>query len=161
MGASGWTYFVPYQLDINKALQELRQREFEAGAYYRPLEIHLGLEEYGSLSEEALTARIEAAKKAEPRPPTIQDLLKANGEGGTHSIIDIEEISDVPDFGKAAQFTYQELLQLFNTDKPTHNMIEKSREMLEGFRRRWEGIYIVVYKDDRPDEIFFAGHSGD
>jgi hypothetical protein len=33
MGAEPWYYFVPYQPDINRALLELRQREFEAGRY--------------------------------------------------------------------------------------------------------------------------------
>jgi hypothetical protein len=35
MGASGWSYKVPFQSDINKALQELRQKVFEAGDYYK------------------------------------------------------------------------------------------------------------------------------
>jgi hypothetical protein len=33
MGASGWSYYTPYQQDIAQALQELRQRVFEAGDY--------------------------------------------------------------------------------------------------------------------------------
>jgi hypothetical protein len=33
MGSSGWSYFTPYQEDIAQALQELRQRVFEAGEY--------------------------------------------------------------------------------------------------------------------------------
>src|SRR4051794_13947168 len=28
MGASGWSYYVPYQGDVNKALQDLRQQVF-------------------------------------------------------------------------------------------------------------------------------------
>jgi hypothetical protein len=35
MGASGWEYFVPYQQDINKALQELRQKAFDEGDYVK------------------------------------------------------------------------------------------------------------------------------
>jgi len=35
MGASGWSYFVPYQPDIQKALQELREVVFQRGGYYR------------------------------------------------------------------------------------------------------------------------------
>lgn len=34
MGASGWTYFVPYQPDITKALNELREQVFRDGKYY-------------------------------------------------------------------------------------------------------------------------------
>ena len=32
MGANPYFYFTKYQSDINNALQELRQQEFEAGA---------------------------------------------------------------------------------------------------------------------------------
>jgi len=34
MGASNWAYFVPYQVDINKALQDLREDVFNSGNYY-------------------------------------------------------------------------------------------------------------------------------
>jgi hypothetical protein len=27
--------------------------------------------------------------------------------------------------------------------------------------KRWEGIYIIAYRDGSPSEIFFAGCSGD
>ena len=38
MGATGWIYFVPYQLDIEKALQALRDEVFRTGKY----EYHFG-----------------------------------------------------------------------------------------------------------------------
>jgi hypothetical protein len=31
----------------------------------------------------------------------------------------------------------------------------------ESLYDRWEGIYIIVYKDGQPDEIYFEGCSGD
>ena len=34
MGASGWDYYVPYQEDLNAALQQLRREVFEARDYY-------------------------------------------------------------------------------------------------------------------------------
>jgi hypothetical protein len=34
MGASGWQYFVPYEEDINNALNKLKQEVFESGKYY-------------------------------------------------------------------------------------------------------------------------------
>ncbi|GGZ32336.1 hypothetical protein GCM10010365_61390 [Streptomyces poonensis] len=33
MGASDWDYYVPYQEDLNAALQQLRREVFEAGDY--------------------------------------------------------------------------------------------------------------------------------
>ena len=40
MGADFYGYFIPYQEDKNKALQELRIREFEAGRYRAALAEH-------------------------------------------------------------------------------------------------------------------------
>jgi hypothetical protein len=39
-------------------------------------------------------------------------------------------------------------------------MIEQNMEFFEDIERG-QGIYIVVYKAGRPDEIFFAGYSCD
>jgi hypothetical protein len=33
MGATGWSYFVPYQQDINVALEELNDDVFKQGQY--------------------------------------------------------------------------------------------------------------------------------
>lgn len=161
MGASGWKYFVPYSPDINRALHDLRQKVFETNAYHFPLEVHFTVEEYQSLSEEALTAKIEELRKAQRRPQSIDELLRMNGETGTHSIIDIESVSATPDYGKVAPLSQQQLLQLFNTDSPTHTMIEARVDDLYTLRQRWQGTYIVVYQDHQPDEIFFIGYSGD
>jgi hypothetical protein len=35
MGSSSWTYFTPYQEDIEQALQDLRRKLFEARDYDR------------------------------------------------------------------------------------------------------------------------------
>jgi len=32
---------------------------------------------------------------------------------------------------------------------------------LQTVRTRWEGTYVIVYKDGKPDEVFFTGFSGD
>ena len=34
MGASGWDYYVPYQSDLQAALDELRQRVLDSGDYW-------------------------------------------------------------------------------------------------------------------------------
>ena len=33
MGATGWSYFVPYELDVSAALQRLREDVFAPGDY--------------------------------------------------------------------------------------------------------------------------------
>ena len=57
-------------------------------------------------------------------------------------------------------FSEEDLLDLFGTDKPTHEMIEESDELYDVLERG-QGVYIVVYKDEQPSEIFFAGYSFD
>ncbi|HEX2998427.1 MAG TPA: hypothetical protein VHP14_26615 [Anaerolineales bacterium] len=37
MGASDWSYFIPYQQDLNKALQQLKEDLFQKGQYERPI----------------------------------------------------------------------------------------------------------------------------
>jgi hypothetical protein len=39
-------------------------------------------------------------------------------------------------------------------------MVEASEDFCEDLERG-QGIYVVLYRDDRPDEILFAGYSYD
>ena len=91
---------------------------------------------------------------------TKEELIEYNAEEGTHSILDIDHISTTPEFGSASPLTEGELHILFGTAKPTRTMIE-SVNTYHRLRERWQGIYIIVYKDDQPNEIFFTGFSGD
>ena len=72
----------------------------------------------------------------------------------------MERISDTPDFGAVTPLQKEELLELFGTDKPTREMLEANDDLFEPIERG-QGIYIIVYKDEQPSEIFFAGYSYD
>ena len=140
MGASGWTYFVPYQPDIRKAFADLRQQVFESGEYYRFPHIR------------------------QPKPATIEELFEQNQEAGTHTIIDIMDIADSPDvegFLLAIPLSESQLLEFFGTKKPTRAMIEQKEDTLMDLRERWMATYVIVYQDDQPTEIYFTGFSGD
>ncbi len=39
-------------------------------------------------------------------------------------------------------------------------MVEESEELFEDMERG-QGVYVVVYDDDEPSEIFFGGYSFD
>jgi hypothetical protein len=52
------------------------------------------------------------------------------------------------------------LEELYGTTKPTREMIENNMDFFEGIERG-HCIYIIVYKDEKPDEILFAGYSFD
>jgi hypothetical protein len=169
MGASGWVYFVPYQPDINKALQELREAVFKSGAYYTQAAFVASIDEdeiakhIPSEYAELFKATLQKLR-SEPQPPkpnSIAELLEMNGESGTHSIIDINGISSTPDFGMAAPLSQQQLRKFFGTEKPTRSIVEQHADEIQSLRRRWEATYIIIYRDGSPGEIFFTGFSGD
>jgi hypothetical protein len=175
MGASDWNYFAPYQKNISKALQELREAVFQRGQYYQrpPYWQNMTFEEFlppdPDLTEEDKADYLAEFQKLQtlPEPTSIETLIQWNAEDGTHSIIDIDEIAPTPSFGTAAPLSNEALERFFGTDKPTREMIESQASDLGVFlqqemgRSRWEGTYIVVYKDSEPDEIYFTGYSGD
>lgn len=164
MGASGWGYFVPYQADMQNALNDLRLRVFEKGEYYTPgAFLQMILDRLDSLSEEERQRYEQLKQEYEqaPKPKTIEELIRMNGEDGTHSILDMDGVSSEPEFGKVSPLTPEELHQVFGTSEPSRDMIEGNLSTLLTYRQRWEGLYIVVYKDGSPHELLFAGYSGD
>lgn len=54
----------------------------------------------------------------------------------------------------------ERLREWFGTTQPTREMIESDSIYFEDIERG-EGLYIVVYKDGKPDEYHFAGYSFD
>jgi hypothetical protein len=133
-----WEYCVPYQADTQKALEELRQREFTAGRFYR----------------------------SELRPKTFEDAIRNADAAGTRSMIDIEKVSPTRELLTISPAPPEKLRALFGTEKPSHAMVEtaskKMSDEFQGFLEiydRGEGLYIVLYEDDRPVEIYIAGWS--
>ena len=181
MGASDWDYFVPYQSDINKALQELREQVFRNDRYYSPKPTRvINTDDPATMPEMVrkqllylMEHQIGVDDKGAHKPPTtklpttIEELIALNGEEGTHSILDIDTIASSPSFGVGAPLSKEELIQFFGTDQPTHAMIdEKKRELSRSLQKslgryKYEATYVIVYRDDMPDEIFFTGYSGD
>ena len=53
------------------------------------------------------------------------------------------------------------LLVLFRAQKPEHMLVAQKANELQTLRGRWQGVYVVIYKDGLPEEISFAGYSGD
>jgi hypothetical protein len=97
-----------------------------------------------------------------PEPQTIEELIEQRGEEGTHSIIDIDRVSSLPDFGAAVPLPLEEYIEIFGTDKPTREMIEEKVEDIEEYTDMpMVGVYIIVYNTNSPAEIYFSGFSGD
>jgi hypothetical protein len=176
VGASGWKYFTPYQLDINTTLQKLRGEIFSSGAYHQraPYWREISFEEYlppdPAFTDEDRAEYWVAFQRLQtlPEPTSIETLLAWNGEEGTHSILDIGQIASDTQKGAAAPLSPMQLEILLGTSQPTRAMIEDVNEQAfyrylqeEVGRYRSEATYIIVYKDDIPHEVFFIGYSGD
>jgi hypothetical protein len=147
MGGHPWFYFVDYEPDINAALQKLRQREFLAGRYNPVVwfpEFPIGPQSPAPGAQHG----------------SIEEAIEEADADGTRSILDMEKVSDAPDYSAVAPLPEDVLIELFGTNKPTHEMVEGSDDLYE-YLERGQGVYIVVYSDDQPSEIFFAGYSFD
>jgi hypothetical protein len=144
MGASEWYYFVPYQEDVSQAFQELRLKIFAEGDYYEGW--------YGPDPDS-------------PPLKSIEDLIERQGTEGTHSILDIERIDAEPGFGVITPLSEEDILGMFGTNKPSRKLVEEFFAPDDwdagDYCNRWEGVYLVMYKDEEPDEILFVGFSGD
>jgi hypothetical protein len=191
MGASGWSYFVPYEADISAALQRLRNDVFARGDYATAEGTIASIDWQAAAKQNVEWARnpdlppqtresyLAAAseyrkrhwaqmmeKKSPPRPKpcSIEELLNQEGAEGTHSILDIQCISPTNKFGAISPLPPDKLQQFFASGMPSHAEIQDVYEFgsLEKYvSRRCRGIYIIAYRDGKPDEIFFAGCSGD
>src|SRR5258707_9516919 len=105
MGAHPYYYFIKYQTDIEAALQDLRQREFEAGRY-NPAQPFL-----------RFPIRPHSAAPG-AKHESIYEAIEEAAEDGTRSILDIETVSDWPDFCVASPLSEEDLEGHFGTKHP-------------------------------------------
>jgi hypothetical protein len=147
MGAHPYWYFTRYEQDIEAALDKLQKREFQAGRY-NPVMPFIKFP-INSTS---------ASPGAEH--DSIDDACEAAAEDGTRSILDITCIGDSIDIGTAAPLEDEALEDLYGTAKPTRQMIESKMDFFD-YINRGQAIYIIIYKNGKPDELFFAGYSFD
>jgi hypothetical protein len=147
VGGHPYWYIVPYQSNLQSALDDLRQREFKAGRY-NPV---VPFPEF----------------PVEPDSPapgaqhsTIDEALEDSDADGTRSILDIMRIGDSPDYSTASPVDAELLEEVFGTTRPTREMIEDNMDFLEDIERG-QAAYIILYASDKPSEILFAGYSFD
>lgn len=148
MGGHPYYYFARYQADVDAALQELRRQEFEAGRY-NPAE---PFPEFPLIVNSSSPGR---------KHRSIDEAREEAAEDGTRSILDIDRIAEEPDYGVAAPFHPDLLLDSFRTLQPTRESVEARLHGLLGLIERGQCSYLIVSKDGRPHELFFAGYSYD
>ena len=153
MGAHPYWYVVPYEDDIEGALQKLRQREFQAGRYNPVV----------PFPEFPITV---STASPGAQHDSIDDVLAAANEDGTRSILDIAQVSSEPFDGSQMPFftafpiSDSYLEELFGTSRPTRQVAETNDSMWERIERG-SAVYVVLFADDTPREILFAGYSFD
>src|SRR5262249_55156288 len=117
MGAEPYEYTVPYEADIQAALDKLRERVFESGKF----------------------------NGAEMNPSSPEEALAMTEADGTRSILDISQISDSPDFCCAAPFTPDELQSYFGTEKPTLAQLRQTYGFWDDLERG-VARYVILYE---------------
>jgi hypothetical protein len=169
MGSQPYYYFCSYQEDFDTALQNLRQNEFEAGRY-NPAMYELDL----SMSSFAFPPGSNSASPG-AKHSSIEEAFKAGGPEGTGSILDVQRISETPEFMASALLPPEFLLRFFKTEKPTRELVESviireevlddddldSLDAWDDFADLVEtpgGCHFIVYAGDQPSEIFFMGY---
>lgn len=164
MGASAWSYFVPYQRDVSSALEALRWKVFREGAYVKTSRVLLDFDEFtahdfGILEDEHSRGiweawHAEVIEELQEHVGSPDALRLHNGSEGTHSIIDITRANQLhalsPDLIK----------QLFGTETPTREDIAKIDTLVTAVGRN-HCTYVTVYEGNQPTELFFFGFSGD
>lgn len=166
MGASGWHYFVPYQVDIRQAFDALREDVFRRGDYTGPEVMSPEEKDRMRQINDELRRNIPGIALSDPTdddspPQTIEELVRRCGEEGTHSILDMRGVSDEPALANVSPLDDDDLMQVFGLTQPTHDMaISKLRDLLE-LSDSWVGSVLTIYKGGQPDELLFVGFSGD
>jgi hypothetical protein len=132
MGGEFYDYTVPYERDVQAALEKLRRHVFESKKF----------------------------NGAEFDPPTPEAAFELTDADGTRSILDITRISDEPDYCCAAPLSDEELEHYFGTPKPTAEMVQESDDFVEDLERGM-ARYVILYEGEEPSAIYFAGYSFD
>jgi|GEM_PF-1066585 len=173
MGASGWTYFTPYQEDIKIVLKDLQAEIFQKGEYCDPfkkytddysIEDHLGetISHFDQGQMEAINKSIAFLKdRNKIKVDTMSDLRSKCAESGTHSIIDIRGIDDSLDLYQSGKAPDDILIKVLGTTTPSREVVNERGAPLQTLRGRWLCTYVLVYEHGEPVEVYFTGYSGD
>jgi len=131
VGGYPYKYVVDYEPDLQAALDRLRADVFRRGDYYG----------------------------AEQKPKSPEAAVKASGDSGTRSILDITRVQAKPDYSRAAPLTHDELLRYFGTDEPSLTVVEDCEPFWMDLERGMARCLVVT--DAGVKKLLFAGYSFD
>jgi hypothetical protein len=179
MGGEPWMYFVPYERNVQSALEKLKEREFRAGRYYPVLtEIPFPVDPDGPAPGAAHASIADARDAADatgtrsildmnrvsatpPRGPNLHEQIERAVRQSRGGVVDLGFMVG-GDFGHGVvtPVPSETLEELYGTEKPTREAVERAPEFLEEVDRG-TGVYVILYVGDFPREICFAGYSYD
>ncbi len=133
--------------DVAKSLEALRQRELKAGRY-------------NLVSSGFLRFPVDERHQPGGKHASAEAARAAASASGTRSILDMMRVGAGSDFGTVAPLDEMELMDLFGTAQPTAEDVEDSDELFDQLERG-QGVYVVIYEDDEPSQLFFGGYSYD
>jgi hypothetical protein len=146
MGGHPWWYLVPYEKDVASSLEALRQREFKAGRY--------------NPAEPFPRFPVDPNHAPGCKHASIEEAREDSDADGTRSILDVSQLSARPDYDAVAPLDDDELMEYFGTTRPTAEEVEDNDDLFDQIERG-QGVYVLIYEDDKPSQIFFAGYSYD
>ncbi|MFE9694983.1 hypothetical protein [Micromonospora sp. NPDC005806] len=154
MGASGWSYSVPWRPDPAAALRELHERVFADGDYW-----------WAEGGYWVNNDDVPAEKRAGvPPPATLAELIAAEAVAydGTHSILDVARMlrpGEEPQPCTVELVTAEEAHRVAGTGRLTREHLDVLDGLLRG---RWMGRCVVLHDaEGNPAELHFFGYSGD
>ena len=147
MGGHPWWYEVPYQEDIERAMNELRDRELQAGRY-------------NPVTRYPQFPHTDRAPAKGARHASIDEAMDATDADGSRSILDMYSVGE--EFGPSTMTPLGEtqLLEYFRTTRPTTDDILGSDAFFEDIGRG-EGRCVVLYEGEKPTRLLFVGYSFD
>ncbi|WP_221090780.1 hypothetical protein [Deinococcus aquaedulcis] len=145
MGGQLWWYVEPYDADVAAVVQQLKEREFEAGRYSPVIMFPAFPVTEDSPAPGAGHANIEEAREA------------ADADG-TRTILDVPGLAAHPEDWGMKQLSHEELVALFGTAPPTLEQIQACDELTDALG--WgESLYVVVHEAGHPTHLSFVGDS--
>lgn len=164
MGASAWHYIVAFQPDIQAALDALRQEEFAAWKRAHPRKRYKSIDALlKAVGADGTSSILDVNHiSTTPLPSTKHDFSHYNFHDPKDMARFVTAINE--HIGKVFPLSSEDYLALFGTIRPTRINIEQASSGLDTLYDRLErdsGIYLILYQNDVPTEIYFMGISGD
>ncbi len=122
MGASGWSYFVPYEADIETALQRLRKDVFDRGEYVYGTDITE--DQLDALLKDARVEMDEWKRRAGETARTLPEPLRTYYRQGAEEVEERIMSGRFPHAGpKIMPKTIEQLLE-FQAEEGTHSILD-------------------------------------